>query len=337
MRLLERIAAASRLGNILTNPSEKFLEACEKARQANIWFSEANIKSMVKNIASDYLGQNKLQDWASHYSIHDTTAKKIGIVAAGNIPLVVFHDVLSSFIAGHQSKIKLSQKDEFLLPALIDELIAIDKRVASYFEIVERIKEVDAVIATGSDNSSRYFHYYFDKYPNIIRKTRIGLGIITGEESDDELMALGQDVFQYFGLGCRNVSSLRVPRNYNFSRLLKLWEAFSEVRDNHAYNNNFDYNYALYIMNAVPHLSNDVILFVENENLVSRLATINYQYYDDAHTLVEQIMAKGDQLQVIVCHQPVEGLNILSPGKAQCPGLFDYADGVDTMQFLTAL
>lgn len=337
MRLLERIAAASRLGTKLANPSEKFLEACEKARQANIWFSESNINSMIKNIASDYLDQYKLQDWASHYSIQDTESKKIGIVAAGNIPLVVFHDLLSSFIAGHHSKIKLSQKDEYLLSAVIDEFIGIDKGVAPYVEIVERIKEVDAVIATGSDNSSRYFHYYFDKYPNIIRKTRIGLGIITGEESDDDLIALGHDVFQYFGLGCRNVSSLRVPRNYNFSRLLKLWETFSEVRDNHAYNNNFDYNYALYIMNNVPHLSNDVILFVENENLVSRLATINYQYYEDPHTLVEHILTKRDQLQVIVCHQPVEGLNTLPPGKAQCPGLFDYADGVDTMQFLTSL
>lgn len=337
MKLNERMEAASRLGKSLLNPGEKFLEACEKARQANVWFTQSNIKLVVKNIATDYLEWQALHNWVRNYSIDETNSKKIGIVAAGNIPLVVFHDVLASFISGHQSKIKLSQKDEILLPALIDEFIAIDSRVAPYFEFVERIKEIDAVIATGSDNSSRYFHYYFDKYPNIIRKSRIGLAIITGDESDDELMALGMDVFLYFGLGCRNVSSLRVPKGYSFSRLLKLWEAFREVRDNHAYNNNFDYNYALYIMNNIPHLSNDVILFVESENLVSRLATINYQYYDDPVGLIENVKFNLDQLQVVVCHKPLKELKTVAPGMAQCPGLMDYADGLDTMKFLCSL
>lgn len=337
MKLPERIEAASMLGKKLSHQSFKMAEARIKASQANIWFSESNIKSALKNIATEYLNQDKLHDWVSNYPVNDDKSKTIGIVAAGNIPLVVFHDVLATFIAGHRCMIKLSQKDEILLPALIDEFIATDKRVAPYFEFVERIKEVDAVIATGSDNSSRYFHYYFDKYPNIIRKSRIGMGIITGEETDDDLMALGHDVFLYFGLGCRNVSSLRVPRNYNFGRLLKLWEAFSAVRDNHAYNNNFDYNYTLYIMNNVPHLSNNVILFVENENLVSRLATINYQYYEDLDVLVKNILPKRDQLQVLVCHKNIKGLDTILPGQSQCPGLMDYADGVDTMKFLTSL
>ncbi len=337
MNLSERIEAAVKLGTLLLNPSEAFLEACERARQANIWFTESNIKTVVTNLAIEFLDQNKLQNWVSNYSIDENKSAKIGIIAAGNIPLVVFHDVLASFIAGHYSKIKLSQKDEILLPALMDEFVSIDGRASAHFEIVERVKDIDAVIATGSDNSSRYFHYYFDKYPHIIRKSRTGIGIITGEESDDELKALGQDVFQYFGLGCRNVSSIRVPRGYNFSRLLSLWERFNEVRDNHAYNNNFDYNYALYIMNNVPHLSNNVILLVENDNLISRLATINYQYYDDAKMLVEALTSRLDQLQVMVCHKHIDGLETILPGKAQCPGLMDYADGIDTMKFLTNL
>lgn len=337
MTLQERIDAVVFLADILTHPSEIVRSAMSRAKEANVWFTGNSIENSFTSIASEYLDRKKIENWIDRYTITDKSPKTIGIVAAGNIPLVAFHDILCCFISGHRSKIKQSTKDEILFPSLLNEWQQVQPGISQYIEIVDRIKDIDAVIATGSDNSSRYFHYYFDKYPHIIRKNRVGVGVLYGNETDEELVKLGNDVFQYFGLGCRNVSSLKLPRGYDITRLLSLWESFKWVRDNHSYNNNFDYNAALYIMNNTHYYSNDVILLTENKDLQSRLASLNYEYYDDIDSLTVRLIHQSDQLQVIVSKYSLNGLTTYLPGQAQSPGLMDYADGIDTMKFLTSL
>ncbi len=336
MNLEERIAALTVLGDNLKVPDEEMKAVIEKAAAANVWFTIENITAAVENVIENFLQKDKLQAWTKNITFKEVK-KNIGIVAAGNIPLVAFHDVIAGFMAGHTCKIKLSQKDEVLLPAIINKLNSIDPRCAAYFEIVDFLKDIDAVIATGSDNSSRYFHYYFDKYPHIIRKNRVGLAVIWGNETDDELLAIGEDVFQYYGLGCRNVSSLRIPDDFDLSRILKLWDHFQWVRDNHAYNNNFEYNLAIYIMNQVPYWANDTLIMIEDNSLVSRLGVVHFTRYNDLDSLAEEIKSNEDKLQVIISNRDFNEIRTTRPGLSQCPGLADYADGINTLEFLSLL
>jgi len=337
MNLEERLMACVNLGHALKREPEEITIAIHQAALQNPWFEMITIRKAIANMVENYLAEIHLRNWIKGYTWKDLPAKKIGIIMAGNIPLVGFHDMLSVFMSGNISKIKLAQKDQVLLPVIIDLLVKADERTAGYFEIVEKLKDMDAVLATGSNNSARYFQYYFGKYPHLIRKNRVGVAVLNGHESDEELLALGEDVFMYFGLGCRNVSTLFVPSQYDFKRLLALWEKFTYVKDNNSYHNNYDYNLAIYIMGKQKYLANEAIFLVEKEILGSRIASLNYHYYDSLPQVISYIDTIHDNIQVIVSSQELAPLITIRPGRAQTPGLSDYADGVDSLKFMSTL
>lgn len=318
-----------RLGKYMLSENKQWLEIQEKATYANAWFTLDHISIAITNIATELLDKTKLDSWLSQYSIPEGP-KKVGIVMAGNIPLVGFHDFLCGFITGHQLFLKLSSKDEILLKHLIDQLITWDPQVGKQVHIAEQLKNCEAYIATGSNNTARYFEQYFGRYPNIIRKNRTSVAILEGDETEDELTELGKDVFTYYGLGCRNVTQVCVPQGYDLTRLLKAFEPYAAYIQHNKYKNNFDYYLAIYLLNRVPYLTNDSILLVENELPFSAVSVLHYRYYNDLNELVHQLQA-GQNIQTIV------GRGFTPFGEAQRPSLNEYADGVDTMAFLSAL
>jgi hypothetical protein len=251
-------------------------------------------------------------------------------VAAGNIPLVGFHDWLTGFLSGHDIRIKLSSKDNVLLPHLLDKLKEWYPETAEYTTTQDMLKDCDAYIATGSNNSARYFHYYFAKYPHIIRRNRTSVAILKGDETREELSALADDVLLYFGLGCRNVTKVYVPEGYDFGPFLEIATKYAYMADHNKYKNNFDYNLALFLLNTTPCLTNDNLLLNENESIFSPISVLHYGYYSDQEKLEEELR-KNEDLQCLVAR------NAIPFGQAQKPSLQDYADGVDTAAFLHSL
>lgn len=338
MKLSERIAVLVQLGNHLRGEDEYLRAVMHRTNFHNKWFTIANQELAIGAVADKFLREENLRKWLDHYRLDDNVqVQTIGLILAGNIPLVGFHDILCVFAVGHKAKIKLSDKEPYLLPYLLKLLEKYDNRTIAYFEIVNFLKDFDAVIATGSNNSARYFEAYFNKVPHIIRKNRNAVAVLTGKETADELRALGRDVFQYYGLGCRNVSKIYVPRGYNFQLLLEVLHEFREIVLNDKYKNNFDYNFALYILNKKPHLSNGCIILTEDHSLQSRIAGLHYEFYDDLETVEEEIRGRSEEIQCVVAKDNVLRTKTLPFGKAQEPELWDYADGVDTMQFLLSL
>ncbi len=335
--LEERIDVLSKLGEYLSTKSDYLDAVIHRTHFNNQWFVKENIYQSIDGIVKQFLDKSKLQKWVASYPIKEHTPKIVGLVMAGNIPLVGFHDVLSTFISGNISQIKLSEKDKFLLPYFIKKMTDFNPKVAGYFQFVERIKDFDAVIATGSDNSARYFQSYFGKYPNIIRKNRNSIAILTGKETKDEIIALGHDIFSYFGLGCRNVSKIYIPKGYDLNAFLEiLHDAFKKIVMHSKYKNNYDYNYSIWLLNKTDFLMNGCVLLLENETLQSRIATLHYEYYDDIATLENHLELKSDEIQCIVGNS-IGSMKTLPLGTAQYPGLMDYADGVDVMGFLCGL
>jgi hypothetical protein len=249
---------------------------------------------------------------------------------AGNIPLVGFHDFLSVFISGHMQTIKLSSKDDVLLKHVVDKLFEWHSPLYDRIIFADMLKGCDAYIATGSNNSARYFDYYFGRYPSIIRRNRTSVAVLKGNENEEQLSSLADDVHLYFGLGCRNVTKIYVPPGYDFVPLLNAFKKYNYFSDHTKYKNNYDYNLALLIMNNVFYMTNENILLVENENIFSPIAQLNYSFYNDEISLSE-ILKKDETVQCIVGEGNIEF------GKSQHPSLFNYADGIDTMQFLLSL
>ncbi|MCB0664050.1 MAG: acyl-CoA reductase, partial [Saprospiraceae bacterium] len=264
MTVKERIDAAVFLGDTLKNGDE-FLDALvHRTSFHNKWFTKENQEKAIQAISNQFLDREKLGDWTSRYHIDDNpNTKTVGLIMAGNIPLVGFHDFLSVFISGHKSQIKLSDKDPFVFPYLLKILEKANPEAGRYFEIVEKLEGFDAVIATGSNNSARYFDAYFGKYPNIIRRNRNSIGVLTGKETDAELLALGNDIFQYFGLGCRNVSKVYLPEGYDRKHLLEILHEYRELVLHDKYKHNFDYNFALLSLNRIPFDINGCIILTE--------------------------------------------------------------------------
>ena len=328
----------NRLGDHLLGEDDFLRAIMNRSYHNNHWFTIANQERAVRSIAEEMLDRQKLDGWISAYDVKDPTdPKTVGLVLAGNIPLVGFHDWLCTFAAGHRAKIKLSEKDQFLMPYLIKLLTNYDERVADYVSFVEKLKGFDAVIATGSNNSSRYFEAYFGKYPHIIRKNRNAIGVLDGTETAKELEALGEDIFRYFGLGCRNVAKIYVPEGYDFDPLLEALHEFRDVILHTKYKNNFDYNYSIFVLNKVPYLANGCILLTENTAIASHIAGLYYETYSDRETLNRELAERADEIQCAVSHHPVPGVPTFGFGQAQQPALSDYADGVDTMNFLQSL
>lgn len=336
MILKERIEALIQLGKELNPENEALQAVINRTQQNNSWFTIENQWKAVKEIVDNFLKREVLEQWAASYHISDVTPQKsVCLILAGNIPLVGFHDILCVFVAGHQSKIKISEKDPFLIPFIIKNLEAINPSVQPYFEIVQgAMKGFDTVIATGSNNSARYFESYFGKYPHIIRKNRNAIAVLDGNESHEDLMKLGEDIFTYFGLGCRNVSKLYIPRHFNFNPLLEALHEYREIVLHDKYKNNFDYQYALLILNKVKYMGNGCILMIESQEIASPIALLYFEYYDDEKTLTNQLLEKKESIQCIVSNAQFEGLPCFKFGEAQKPSISDYADGVDTMAFL---
>jgi hypothetical protein len=328
------IKAFSALGKRLHELSEENLELLiARARAENAWFTDASIRMALNGIVK-FLDEETLIKWASSYKLENHSAKTIGVVMAGNIPLVGFHDFLAVLISGNSALIKLSSKDAVLIRQLAAMLIEIEPSLEQRIIFTERLKDFDAVIATGSDNSARYFEYYFAKYPNIIRKNRTSCAILQGNETKEQFLKLGEDVFSYFGLGCRNVSKLFVPENYDFSPLLSAWESFAEISNHHKYHNNYDYQKSIMLVNGVRFLDNEVVMITESEKLVSPISVIYYEYYSSVDNLNTTLLNLSSKLQCIVGKVKPATIPF---GQSQYPEIWDYADQVDTLKFLSEL
>jgi hypothetical protein len=332
----DRIAALVQLGHWLRAGHDEYLDATIKRTAIhNPWFTEPNQQKAIQAIAEQMLVEEKLVAWLSAYPIAEQTdARWIGLVMAGNLPLVGFHDLLCVFAAGHRARVKLSEKDPYLLPAVLRALQRIDPRTEAYFDVTDRLQDFAAIIATGSNNSARYFQAYFGQYPHIIRRNRNAVAVLTGQETAAELHALGRDIFDYFGLGCRNVSKLYLPEGYNFDPLLEALHAYREIILHTKYKNNFDYNYALFLLNKVDFKANGCILLREDGSLQSPIAGLYYEYYREEAELAQELLSREAEIQLVVSSLALPEIKVFGFGEAQQPALDDYADGVDTMAFL---
>lgn len=297
----------------------------------NGWFTPAAVRSAFTGIAS-WLNKEELKNWSENYPKLKGKSKTIAIIMAGNIPLVGFHDLLVILLSGHKAMVKLSSDDNRLLPALIKTASLFNPSINDWVEFKDqKIENFDAVIATGSDNSANYFHTYFGKYPHIIRKNRTSIAVLNGDETKEELTKLGEDVFTYFGLGCRNVSQIWVPKNFEVDRIFEAFFAFKEIANHNKYANNYDYNRAVYLLNLEDMLDNGFLLLKEDKNLNSPIGMLHIARYEDQNEIEEFITAHSDKIQVVV------GKNYVPFGTAQYPKLTDYADGIDTFSFVTNL
>jgi hypothetical protein len=354
MNKSKRIKAFVELGNFLSqfssentkqteNPLnalyyENFKSLLSKVSLENRWFTPLHVHASIHGICS-FLKEEKLTKWMARYPISDeNTGIKVAVIMAGNIPMVGFHDLLCVLISGHRFIGKLSSKDNQLLNFVAQLLIAINPEFESLIHFQsERLSgenKFDAIIATGSNNSARYFEAYFSKYDHIIRRNRNSLAVLSGKEGDEELKALGKDVFMYFGLGCRNVSKLYLPKNYNIPHLLDCWNDYSFVKTHNKYMNNYDYQRSLLLMNRIEHLDNGFLLLRENQEISSPIGVVNYEYYSEINDLKIKLNTNSDLIQCIVS---TEVKNAIPFGKTQEPELWDYADDVDSMEFLSQL
>jgi hypothetical protein len=332
------IAIFSALGEQLLNPSEQLSAIINSERQYNAWFTPECVLKAV-HAAGKMLSADDLNTWLAKYDLGaDKQTKRVGLILAGNIPLVGFHDVLCVLISGNYALIKASSQDARLIKYVLEMLCAIEPAFADRYSFVERLENFDAVIATGSNNTSRYFDYYFGKVPNIIRKNRNSVAVLSGKETAEQLHALGHDIFDYYGLGCRNVSKLLVPKDYVFNFFFESIEDFNPIIHHHKYNNNYGYNKSIYLVNSDKHLDNGFLLLKQDERLASPLAVLFYDYYDDLSSVQEQLEIISDSIQCVVTTAPLSQKNqIVSFGESQQPALWDYADNVDTMAFLLGM
>ena len=338
LTLAARIKALAKLGEKLHNlDSPEWQLVMEEAKARNGWFTLSSQQQALTAIREDMLDEIKLEQWVQPYEgLASKEQKKVGLILAGNIPAVVFHDVLICLVSGHYALIKASDKDKVLIQHLLQLLVEIEPHFQHEFEFTEQLKTMEAVIATGSNNTGRYFHTYFDKYPNIIRNHRNSVAILSGKESDETLYNLGADIFTYFGLGCRNVSKIFVPEGYNFGHFLEVLHQYNEIVLHHKYKNNFDYNIALFLLNKVQYLNNGCLILLEDKRLASRIASLHYEYYLEPEQLENRLKEDVGQIQCIVSSEQVHNLNTIAPGQRQRPGLSDYADGADTLAFLNS-
>jgi hypothetical protein len=327
--LNSKIELLVQLGQYMLSDNPDWVDTKRRATDANAWFTDAHVAYAITNIVHQYLQEDKLEAWMSRYCL-PPTPRNVGIVMAGNIPLVGFHDFLCGFMSGHHLHLKLSSKDDVLLRHLIAYMTAAQPHFAASITIAERLTGLDAYIATGSNNTARYFEQYFGKYPNIIRRNRTSVAVLDGSESAAELDRLADDVFLYYGLGCRNVTQICVPPDYDFASLLRVFDKYNHYADLNKYKNNYDYHLAIYLLNRVPYMSNESLLMVENDMPFSAVSVLHYRKYTDRAALVAELQASND-IQAIV------GKGLIPFGAAQQPALDDYADGVDTMAFLCSL
>jgi hypothetical protein len=337
MELRKRIETFAKLGEILrdtgcgskNNYNEELLAIVEQSYSKNGWFTPENVRKSISSIA-DTLTMESLNKWMSVYPIVEMKAvRNIGVIMAGNIPLVGFHDFLSVLITGNRILAKRSSKDVDLIMAVANILKVIEPSFSDYIEFVDgKLTGFDAIIATGSDNSSRYFEYYFGKYDNIIRKNRNSIAILDGSENHNELKLLGEDIFTYFGLGCRSISKIYIPKGYDIMVAINEWDGFSGIINHSKYANNYDYNKAIYLINKEEFFDTGFMLIKREKAISSPVSVLYLEEYDSSDSLKNVILSNQDKLQSVTGH------GYLPFGKAQNPDLWDYADGVDTIDFI---
>jgi len=350
MNLEQRIEAFAKLGEFLKQFSTArikkhsnsefnnlFFDAFEmqinRAHEFNGWFNKPNVLNAFESWSTALTLEN-LQKWTSKYNFDKNfEAKTVAIIMAGNIPLVGFHDFLSVLISGHNVIAKQSSNDKHFLPLIAKFLENYNPYFKNKIKFTDKnLTGFDAVIATGSNNTTRYFEYYFGKYPTIIRNNRNSVAILTGNETQEELEALGEDIFQYFGLGCRSVSKIFVPNNYNFDNLFNALYKYNEIINYKKYENNYDYNKAVYLMSLFKLQENGFIMLKEDKSFTSPIATLFYEYYDSFKNLTQKLKEDNEKIQCIACNE--NGLDFVKFGQTQHPKLWDYADGIDTIHFL---
>lgn len=334
----KRIFHLSQLGKKLADNNKADNPHYLFAEQTNPWFVSDFIILAFQKAIDEYLDEEKLRNWASQYPIRDESSnRKVGIIMAGNIPLVGLHDLICAYISGNQAFIKLSSKDDVLMRYVLETLNSIDEGITSRILLTDRLQDMDAVIATGSNNSFRYFEYYFKNIPHILRRNRNSIAILDGSESNEELKRLADDIFLYFGLGCRNVSKLMLPLGYDVTRLFSHFAGYKWMHDHQKYMNNYDYQRTLLLMANTPHLADDIIMMHEHAGLSSHIAELYIEYYNDTIHLQSKIDSMKDDIQCMVGHVQIPGTEILPFGESQSPKLDQYADNADTLRFLTEL
>jgi hypothetical protein len=332
LNLQHRIDLLLQLGKYIRNNEPGWQAAKQKAAAYNGWFTPSFIEISTANIEQYFLDENTLLQIADKYKIPQDLEKPatVGIVMAGNIPLVGFHDWLCVFLSGQIAMVKLSARDNILLAHLLDKLTEWNPAAGEHFGFAEMLKGCDAYIATGSDNSARYFEYYFNRFPSIIRRNRTSAAILTGRESPEELDRLADDINLYFGLGCPNVTKIYVPSGYDFVPLLEAMDKYKDFAEHSKYKNNYDYQLAIHLLNNQYYMTNGAVLLSESPSLFSPISQLNYEYYSDKDKTLTELQ-NNNSIQCIV------GQGQLPFGQAQCPGWEDFADGVNTMSFLQGL
>ncbi|WP_299274804.1 acyl-CoA reductase [uncultured Psychroserpens sp.] len=348
MDLQQRINAFVKLGEFLSQFSQKAIEKNQPvafndlffdgfkhqiklAQEHNGWFTQKNVLFSIDGW-SKQLTNSTINEWLSKYHFNTENLKTIAIIMAGNIPLVGFHDFLSVLISGQKVLVKQSSNDKHLLPYLAKYLEHVEPEFKGRIVFTEeKLENFDAVIATGSDNTARYFEYYFKDKPSIIRKNRNSIAVLSGGETSEELKALSEDIFRYYGLGCRNVSKLFVPHNYNFDSFFKAMYDWNPIIHQAKYANNYDYNKAVYLMSEFDMLENGFLMIKEDESFSSPIATVFYETYSSKEELLNVLEAKKDKIQCIVGNGVNE--SEVKFGQTQLPNLWDYADDVDTISF----
>ncbi len=347
MTLEARKEAFIKLGDFLSDfirnsPSEENKNFYQKLQEKvnvsihyNGWFTKENINFSLAQWASA-LKEENLNNWLNNYNIKEKEPKTVAVIMAGNIPLVGFHDFLSVLISGNKILIKQSSDDNQLLPVLAEFLLEVNSEIKEYIIFTkDRLENFDAVIATGSNNTARYFEYYFSNKPHIIRKNRNSVAILTGEETKEELQPLAEDIFRYYGLGCRNVSKIYIPKDYKIEQLYQAIYDWHPIMDSNKYSNNYDYNKAVYLMSEFKIFDNGFLILKEDESFSSPIATLFYEKYSDLEKLQQQLKAKEENIQCIVSNNLAD--NHIAFGETQQPRLSDYADNVDTLDFLLNL
>ena len=316
-----------------------FEKEVDEASYKNPWFIRENIDHALQAWANA-LTRSNIEDWLNSYpdlkNHFEKDTKRVGIVMAGNIPLVGFHDFICCFLSGHHAVIKLSKDDHILFRAIAKIMEHINPSYTELFSIVDKLENFDAVIATGSNNTARYFDYYFGKYPHIIRKNRNSIAVLSGNESENELSKLGEDIFRYFGLGCRNVSKLYVPVGYDFKHFFEAIQKYEKVQFQSKYVNNYDFNKSIYLVNKEDHFDNGFLLLKEDLAIGSPISVVYFEYYNDIESVRANLSNRYEEIQCIVGGKSL-GVDFVHFGEAQNPILWDYADGIDTLKFLMNL
>lgn len=339
--LEQHIEGFNKLGHYLRGIDEDksdytpLFDCINKAKQANGWFTPSNCLNALK-AWGDALTPAALSQWTTVYSFDEVEPKTVGLILAGNIPLVGLHDVLCVLLSGHKACIKLSTADPYLIPFIYQRLQDFSPIFKERIQFTkERLSEFDAVIATGSNNAARYFEHYFGQVPHIIRKNRHGIAVLSGTETKEELAGLAKDVVQYYGLGCRSIAKVYVPEGYDLNNIFGALYPHASLMDSAKYANNYDYNKAVYLMSEFELLDNGFMLLRQEDSFGSPVACLHYSFYNDLDGLKNELSERKDDIQCISSHLALE--NAIPLGKAQQPALWDYADGVDPLRFLLQL